>query len=440
MNPFFALVLKDLKLFLQDRRAVIVTLAVPIAIGSFFGFVIGGQSGQPKRSGVSIQVVDLDDSAVSREIVTGLKNDPALKATISDEPTARRLVRTGKTALAVIIPKGFGDAAGQSLFAGGKKPVIDLPHDPSRNMETSMVKGILTQHVMQTVTKEMFGGAGGQKFMRQSLAQLETNSTGFPPALQDSLRQMLRSIDQWMEKSQTATNGSTTNAAAPGRGGMTMPFETNEEEVKSGGDGPAARYNGFAHSFGGMGVQFVLMAAIDFGIGILLERKGGIWKRLRSAPLSRFTLLGSRMMSSALIGSVTLLIVFGFSMVVFHVRIEGSITGFILCCAAIGLLASSLGLLIGSFGKTPQATRGIAIFVVLIMVMLGGAWIPSFIFPAWLQSATLVMPTRWAIDGLAAMTWRGLGFDAIVLPLVVLLGYSAIFIALALARFRWEDE
>ena len=46
MTPFFALMLKDVKLFLGDRKAVILTIAVPIAIGSFFGFVTGGRGSE----------------------------------------------------------------------------------------------------------------------------------------------------------------------------------------------------------------------------------------------------------------------------------------------------------------------------------------------------------------------------------------------------------
>jgi ABC-2 type transport system permease protein len=37
------------------------------------------------------------------------------------------------------------------------------------------------------------------------------------------------------------------------------------------------------------------------------------------------------------------------------------------------------------------------------------------------------------------MTWRGLGIDAAVMPVLVLLGFSLAFSALAMWRFRWED-
>ena len=73
------------------------------------------------------------------------------------------------------------------------------------------------------------------------------------------------------------------------------------------------------------------------------------------------------------------------------------------------------------------------------MVMLGGAWVPTFLFPQMLQKLTLAVPTRWAVDGLDAMTWRGMGFSASLGPMAVLVGFALAFGALAVARFRWEE-
>jgi ABC-2 type transport system permease protein len=81
-----------------------------------------------------------------------------------------------------------------------------------------------------------------------------------------------------------------------------------------------------------------------------------------------------------------------------------------------------------------------ATFATLIMVMLGGAWIPSFLFPQWLQSLTLAVPTRWAVDGLDAMTWRGLSLDAAWGPMLAQLGFAALFGALALWKFSRQGN
>ena len=72
-------------------------------------------------------------------------------------------------------------------------------------------------------------------------------------------------------------------------------------------------------------------------------------------------------------------------------------------------MASTFGLLVAALGNSPATARGVTTLAVLMMVMLGGAWVPTFIFPAWLQQFTLVVPVRWAVDGLDAMTWRGIG-------------------------------
>jgi ABC-2 type transport system permease protein len=61
------------------------------------------------------------------------------------------------------------------------------------------------------------------------------------------------------------------------------------------------------------------------------------------------------------------------------------------------------------------------------------------VFPEWLQSLSLAIPTRWAIDGFAAMTWRGLGLEAALTPVGVLLAFSAAMFSLALWRFRWDE-
>ena len=76
---------------------------------------------------------------------------------------------------------------------------------------------------------------------------------------------------------------------------------------------------------------------------------------------------------------------------------------------------------------------------VLMMVMLGGAWVPTFIFPAWLQQLTVIVPVRWAVDGLDAMTWRGIGLSGALIPVAVLLGFAAAFASVAASRFRWEE-
>jgi len=432
MIPFLALVRKDLRLFFNDRRAVVVGLLVPILCGSFFGYLFGGQGGKTETSRMHVLAIDQDGSAISRAIVAQLSGNKNLDVKPSTPDEARAQVRKGKATAAIVIPKDFGTDAGRALFAGGKKPEISILYDPSHAMELAMVQGVLSGAVMQAVSKEMFGGQSGRDMLKESVAQVEKDGQ-MAPREKKTLGDLLGSVEKWNE---LQAQEPSTGQGAP-TGGLTIPFQTHEEAITS---GTGIEYNSYAHSFGGMGIQFILFMGLDVGVRLLLLRQSGLWQRLRAAPLSRSMLLGSRAVSAALISGFILFVLFTFARVVFGVHIQGSFVGFLGICAAFSLMTAAFGLMIAALGKTVEATRGYAVMATLLMVMLGGAWVPTFVFPQWLQKVTVVIPTRWAMDGIDGMTWRGLGFSAAVAPIAVMLGFTLLFGLLAVMSFRWETE
>ena len=435
MIPFLALVRKDLLLFFGDRKAVIVGILVPIVLASFFGYLFGGQKGSAEMSKVPLLVVDQDDSDISRGLITQLAGDKNLDVKPSTLDAAREAVRKGKATATIVIPKNFGKNAGRALFTAASKPQLDVLYDPSHNVELGMVKGILAGAVMQTVSKEMFTGSGGREIVNESLAQVEADSQ-LPPEIRKPLRDLLSSVKE-LNQRQDERRTAGTSGQAEVSGGLTMPYETREEAITSGQD---VEYNGYAHAFAGMGVQFILFMGLDVGIALLTLRQTGLWQRLRAAPLSRTMLLGSRTVSASLMAGFILAVLFSFARLVFGVRILGSFAGFVAVCAAFSLMTAAFGLMVAALGGTPEATRGYSIMATLFMVMLGGAWVPTFIFPAWLQKLTVVIPTRWAMDGLDSMTWRGLGFSSALTPIVVLLFFALLFGGVAVTRFRWRTE
>jgi ABC-2 type transport system permease protein len=428
-TAFEALVRRDLRLFFMDKRAVTMSFAAPILIGSFFGYIFGGagQDGPPSK--IAVAVVNQDDSEVSRKVVAALGADAALDVKSRSLDEARELVRGGKTTVAAVIPLGFAERAGKAFFRGGDKPEIQLLYDPSHSAELQVVNGVLMQHVMEVVSRESMSGTSSQRLMEDALRDLD-QSPNMKPADQAALRRMLESVGEWNQRQNA-------NPQAQASSGFSMPYTVSQEAVTA---RQGVKYNSMAHSFAGMCVQFILFMGIDAGMVVLYQRRSGLWKRLQAAPLSRYVIIGSRATSAGIVAMIIMLTVFGFARVVFGVKIEGSFAGFLGVCVAFAIMTATFGLLIAVLGKTPEATRGIAILVTLLLVMLGGSWVPSFIFPAWLQKATLVVPTRWAVDGLDAMVWRGSGFDAAVWPIGVLLAFAAAFGAIAVWRFRWESE
>jgi ABC-2 type transport system permease protein len=422
MQALLALVRAELQLHFSNRRAVLLSIVAPILIAAFFGSLFGTGS---KMAGIAVGVVDLDGSPLSQRVVAALQADTSLKTTVTDEADALAQVRAGKLRAVAVLPKGLGRQAGGAMFGTGDKPEIVLHYDPSQASALAVVRGLLAQTLMQEVSRAALSPAG-----LTDLQQQVRGAAGMPEGQREDLARMFDAIGKVQGH----------DAAAPQAAGLSLPYTTREiEAVQSTANAAPVAYNSYAHAFAGMGVQFILMSGIDMAVGLLLMRRLGLWKRLRAAPLSRTQLLGSRVLASALISLIVFAVIYAVAIAGFGVRVLGSVAGFGLVLVCFSLLTASFGLLVAALGRTPEATRGLAILATLLMVMLGGAWVPAFLFPEWLQAASLAVPTRWAVDALDAMTWRGLGFGDAVLPSVVMLGFAAAFMALAVWRFRWEE-
>ncbi len=432
LPAFLALLGKDLLLFLRDRRALLLNLLAPVLIAAFFGYLFGGSGAGGKSAPLPIAVSDLDRSALSAKIVAGLSADPALAVQLLAPEAAAQQVRQGKLRAAVVLPAGLGAQAGLALFGAGPRPVLQLLHDPSQTATLGLLRGLLSQQLMTLISADVFSPQG-QSFAR--LRERSQRDAGIPPAQREALSQLFGAAARLQPAAASAASAG--GAAGAGEGALRQPYELQLQEAVA--EGSVRGYNAFAHSFAGMGVQFILLLGVEMGVALLMLRRQDLWKRLRAAPLSRALLLGSRAASSALIALGLFSAIMAVGIAVFGVRVQGSWLGLVLLLAAFALFTACFGLMIAALGGTPEATRGLAIVATLMMVMLGGAWVPSFIFPDWLQTVTLAMPTRWAVDGLDAMTWRGQGLEAALPAVGVLLGFALLCALLALWRFRWEE-
>lgn len=426
MNAIRALVRKDLLVFFRDRRALLMSFATPILLGAFMGYFFSGND-QP-TSKIPVAVVDQDQSAVSRKLVSGLAGDKAVEVRSSELYPARELVRKGKVAAALILPKGFGDGATRNFFRAETKQILTLLVDPSRSTEAAVVRGLLAQHSMEAISGEVFGGTAGLDMLKESAAAVDKNPD-IAPSTRKALRELYGNVATLNE------NGAMKDGTGKSPG-LSLPYELKEEPVTS---KTGVRYNGYAHSFAGMGVQFILFMGIEGGMALLILRRSSLWRRLRTAPVGRHSFLVARILSSAVIAAVLLLGIFAVGRLAFGVKVQGSLPGFLLITGAFALFTGAFGLLIAALGRSPEATRGLSIMATLFMLMLGGAWVPAFIFPPWLQKASLIFPTRWAIDGLEAMTWRGLGLGAALAPAGILLAFALAMGVLAWAQFPFED-
>lgn len=423
----------DLKLFFRDRKALIMIIAIPIGIASFIGFLTNDRSQSSDILKISVVLTDLDDSPLSRRVLANFRSDIHFAALITNADAARSLVLAGKYPGAIFLPNGFGDDLLPGLVDTNRKPVVELFFDPSRRFEKSVLEGLLLPKVIAAAVEEFQQPSTARRLVKQGLERL-ASASDLDADDKARLQRLLERSDEWLA-SRTHGNAATSNTPANSK-----PFEIpspirikSEEATRN-----RHPYNGYAHSFAGMALQFVLMGMVDFAVNLIKDRETGLFQRLRAAPLSRLTLLSGKLLAQSVIAWISLLACFAFAMAVFHVRVQGSWTGFLLLLTTVPLMAGAFGLMLAALGGTPAGTRGIAIALVLILVMIGGAWYPSFLFPQWLQTVALLTPTHWVLEGFDGVTWRGRGLGETAPSILAILGFAALFCTIGLTRFRWR--
>jgi ABC-2 type transport system permease protein len=179
-----------------------------------------------------------------------------------------------------------------------------------------------------------------------------------------------------------------------------------------------------------------------FGAALTLVtwRQKKVLRRLRLSPVRTPTVVGARVGVSIAIALVQAAIFIGVaSLPVFGLRLSNYWWMAIPLLVAGSLAFLAIGLLAGSFTKTPEAASAVANLIVLPMAFLSGAFFPLQGAPAWIEVVSKALPLRHLVDGMLAVMVRGEGPAAVLPQLGILLGFAIVVAAVAVAVFQWDD-
>ncbi len=169
LRTLLQIVLKDLRIFAADRRALILSFFVPIAIASFMGTLSENMGIVEKPKPIPLLFVDNDHSDTSAKLRTNLQKSKALAFHETTDADARNSVKSGTYGVAAVVPKGFGDMASR-----GGKPELEIVVDPSQSLQAQAVRGILTQATAGAI----LGGDTGEIELPFQLKQTTQTSGG----------------------------------------------------------------------------------------------------------------------------------------------------------------------------------------------------------------------------------------------------------------------
>lgn len=192
-------------------------------------------------------------------------------------------------------------------------------------------------------------------------------------------------------------------------------------------------YDGLKHSMIGFFI-FFSMYTIVFGIGTILDdRKYNTWQRMLISPVSKFSILGGTIFVTYLLGAVQMGVLIIGGKYLFNVDLGNSMLGIITISAAFVFTVTSLGLMLSGIVKTNAQLSSIAPLVLTSTSMLGGCmWPLEIVNNKILLFLAELTPQKWAVQGMENIASKGMGFEAAILPTIVLLIMGIIFFGIGI--------
>lgn len=392
--------IKDLRLFMVDRRATLLTFLLPILLISLFATIFGGSSSAGQHV-QTLVIVDEDQTDVSKKIVVELDSLKEFEVRLTTLDTAQRWILKGDEASALIFHKGLKDS-----LAAGNQPEIELQHDAAKSAELGILQAALIGKLMRIL--------GPKSYLKSAISNFDRQSPGMDSAMKNSIHQKIAENFE-------------------GSGGEQRSLITMTALVAEKENSP-----GLVQAVAGTSIMMLLFTVASLGASILDEKQEGTLKRLLYSPMSPNSILFGKMISTNIICVSQLSVMFIYAWLVFGLNITQNIPSLILMILASGFACSGFGVFLASFAKTRSQVQGLSTLTVLMMSAIGGSMVPIFLMPSFMQKMGMFSVNYWGIQGFYDIYWRMLPTtDPTFLSRVgVLTGIGVVLSTIAVRMFR----
>jgi ABC-2 type transport system permease protein len=393
---------KDLMLLLQDKRAVVLLVVLPL----LFISVVGMSTGQfltrdDDSQRFRILVVDNANSELSCKFVDALQHHRELLVlSVPNGNEARRTLRSGEASMLLTIGSQF-DARVEELrmsdvFSSEAGALADGPTSLDLSLESrpaSIGLGRLLEGVIFSQAVKVIVPVVARK-----------NAVA---------RTWLR------EKS------------SDGGSEASLPAET-ASTIKS-SSRPAAVY---AWIVPGFTVMFAFFVISVMARSFIAERDNGTLRRLMLAPISRVSVVTGKTVPFLLTSIFQCSLLFLCGRLLFEMSWGPTPVFLIPVILCTSLAATSLGLLLATLVHTDQQVSSYGTTLILVLSSISGCFFPREMFPQMMKRISLFTPHGWALKAFdAVLTQPTVDATAVATCCAMLSLFAAAFFAIGLWRF-----
>lgn len=386
MRAAFLMAANDLRQRLRDRSFFLFGFLIPLGITFVFSLLLGPMTeGLPTAK---LGLLDQDGSLVSAGMRTALSAaaDAGVVSwqTVPDVATAERLVANGEVHAAIEVPAGFGAAvqARGADAAGAAARYVRVLASPDRYFAAQVASSVASAYVSR---------------LRSAAWAVEALADAGRPVVPGLVLARVASTPDALALKSTATS---------------------DRQLKM-----------VTFSAAGMAAFFVFFI-VQLGVaGLLDEEREGTLSRLLAAPVSRTAILGGKVLSSVVIGVLSMVVLAVASSLLMGAD-WGDPVGALLLILALVAAAAGVLMLVSGLARTSEAAGNVQAIVAITLGVLGGTFIPLPQQGGLLEWLQRISPHYWFLRGMGDLAGGGVG--AIGGDLLAILAF-----ALVAGAFGW---
>jgi ABC-2 type transport system permease protein len=384
---------KDLKQRLRDRSAYIIGIVAPLGLALVFGFVLNPLA--DFEFNATYAVVDEDGGPVSRLFIDNIlaAAEGVQVVEVASVAEAEALVDTEVNPLGGADDTDTADAA------------IIFPTGFSDDVQSE-----------RPVTIRVIGNQGSE------------TEAGIAVALVDGYAGELTSVRIAVATVENLVGGEVDRLAT----GVQV-LETPNPITLRDDTASTKQLDGVTFYAAGMAI-FFLFFTMQFGITSLLEeRRTGTLARLLSSPVTRSSILGGKLLSSFVVGLVSMVVLLVAT--TFAIDAEwGSPVGVALLILAATVAALGIVSFLAGFARSAEQAGAVGSMVGMVLGFLGGTFFDVSQAGGILATLRFVAPHGWFMQGLADL--RSDDLSVVVFPVLAMVAFGVVTGSIGVARLR----
>ncbi len=188
-------------------------------------------------------------------------------------------------------------------------------------------------------------------------------------------------------------------------------------------------------------VPGILVALVTM-IGTLLtaqniarEKELGTLEQLNVTPITRAQFITAKLLPFWVLALIDLTLGLIVGHLVFGVPVRGSAVLLVAAAAVYLVVALGIGLWISTTVETQQQAMFVSFFVMMIYLLMSGLFTPIDSMPYWAQLVSELNPVRHFVTIARAILVKGAGLAEVARPMLILIGYGALILTLAIRRY-----